>query len=368
MGGFCMEICDEKKCTGCMACANICPQKCIDMKYNSEFELHPMIDNSKCIFCGKCKKICPVYNKQHKKTTMSCYAGYSKTHRKNSASGGLASALSKYIINIDGVVCGCIFDGNAHHILTNEPTLISAMKGSKYVQSIVGDCYIQIKRIITEKKCLFIGTPCQVAALKSVVGETENLFCVDLICHGVPSPHFLNDILAQYDYIYSVAFRDKGIFSLKINNFENKMSERYMTAFLSGMSYRESCYMCSYAENKRVGDITLGDFWEIKGFRDTKYGVSCILINSEKGQELLNAIDDDVYLEERNVKEAYFGNPQLCHPTKKHRNRNKFLSVLKKTGSFDKAVKASMKKERFKSWLKKRNIVIILLKMKNRSV
>ena len=361
-----MKICDENKCTGCMACANICPQKCITMQYNDVFELHPVI-NEKCISCGRCKAICPSNNAdKHKNITQACYAAYSITHRDGTSSGGIASTLSKYFIDNDGVVCGCIFDGKAHHVVTTDEDVILAMRGSKYVQSVLGDCYMQIKKIVSSKKCLFIGTPCQVAALKNIVGESDNLFCVDLICHGVPSPRFLSDILEQYERVTGVIFREKNEFVLKINGSETKRTERYMAAFLNEMSYRESCYQCQFAENRRVGDITLGDFWEIEKFTDTEKGVSCVLVNNEKGCIMLDSVKHNLYLEKRDLKEAYAGNPQLNHPSVKHGNRSEFLRILRTTGDFDQAAKRTLKKELFKNWLKRRYIIKCLLKWKYR--
>lgn len=361
-----MIICDANKCTGCMACVNICPKQCISMKYDLNFELHPAIGEN-CISCGKCVRVCPSNNPHdnHKHTTTACFAAYSKAQRDGTSSGGLATALSKHFVENDGFVCGAIFDGSVHHVLTNDTAVISAMRGSKYVQSVIGDCYTQIKKLISSRKCLFIGTPCQVAALKSVVGDSENLFCIDLICHGVPSPKFFNDILSKFEVVNSVSFRKKDNFSLIINGYQSAETERYMTAFLSEMNYRESCYQCQYAERMRVGDLTLGDFWEIRNYIGTEKGVSCVLVNTPKGEQMINAIKDDLCLETRNVSEAYAGNPQLNTPSVKHRNREKFLRILKEK-DFDVAVKSTMKKELIKNWLKKRYIVKCLIKLKSR--
>lgn len=362
-----MKICDEKKCTGCMACVNACPKKCISMQFDDIGELHPVINNL-CVNCGKCISVCPINDvEKHKKKTLSCYASYSKTQRELSSSGGIASSLSKYFLENDGMVCGAIFDGSVYHVLSSDIEIIDKMRGSKYVHSNVKDCYKEIKKIISSKKCLFIGTPCQVAGLKNVVGDEDNLFCVDLICHGVPSPLFLESVLKQFTKVDSISFRAENDFDKRtINGKEDEKLERYMTAFLKEMSYRESCYQCPFAENNRVGDITLGDFWEIQNFDKANLGVSCVLINSEKGKQILDLIKDDLYLEERKVESAYIGNPNLCHPSRKHKNRDKFLCIIKNTGDFDGAVKKTMKKEMFKNWLKKFAIVKWLIKLKAR--
>lgn len=361
-----MRICDDEKCTGCGACANVCPKSCITMDYNARLELAPVAGEN-CIECGKCQKVCPVSQEdQWKNTTQVCYAAYSHSRRATGSSGGIASALAGYFIQNADYVCGSIFDGDVHHVVTSDMDIANKMSGSKYVQSRTGSCYQEIDALCKTKKCLFVGTPCQVAAVRAVVKNTANLYCVDLICHGTPSPKYLAEVLQETKECKTLSFRNKGIFAVRVNGETSEKGERYILSFLNGMTFRESCYVCQYAQEKRTGDITLGDFWEIKKFAEHDKGVSCVLVNTPKGQEMLHWIEHDLYLEERNVEEAYFGNPQLQRPSAKHRNRDNFLKELRNTGSFDRAVKPNIKKERFKNWLKKFAVVQWLLALKNK--
>lgn len=159
--------------------------------------LYPAIDNTKCVDCGLCKKVCPSNHQQTKSTPTLAYAGWDKNEDeyKSSTSGGAASALSRYIIRQGGVVYGCemSLDLDVRHIRVENEEDIIKLKGSKYVQSSIRECLKDIKKELRQgKKVLFIGTPCQVAAVKSVVGNNDsNLYTVDLICHGVPSLNFL---------------------------------------------------------------------------------------------------------------------------------------------------------------------------------
>lgn len=361
-----MEICEKNKCTGCMACMNACPKGSISMQYDDTYELHPIISDG-CVSCGKCRMVCPINNTdKNKQVSKICYAAYSLKDRDGTSSGGLATSISKYVLQYGGRVCGCVFDGTVHHIVANDIMAVDAMRGSKYVQSNIGYCYDEIKEIVKDHLCLFIGTPCQVAALRNIVGESENLICIDLICHGVPSPHFLNVVLQDFNEVNSISFRNKSDFSLKINGLTTARAEKYMTAFLHGMSFRESCYQCPFAENSRVGDLTIGDFWGIEHFTETGKGVSCVLVNTEKGKQIINAIRDELYVEERSFEEAYRENPQLKQPSKKHKNRSRFINYLLSGKKFEYSVAKTMKKEIIKNWIKKRYIVKTLLELKSR--
>ena len=361
-----MNICEENKCTGCGACLNVCPKQCISMTYNSRLELVPQIGTD-CVNCGLCKKKCPVNNSsENKNKSLKCYAAYSSSYRESSSSGGIASSLANAILTDGGVVCGCIFDGKVHHIVSSDKDTVYAMRGSKYVQSQTDRCYAEIKKIIATRKCLFIGTPCQVAAVKSIVGNSENIYCIDLICHGTPSPRYLQEVIESFGGCENISFRNNDNFTMTVDGKSSNISERYMMSFLNGLTFRESCYSCPFAEKDRVGDITLGDFWEIKNFKNKQSGVSLVLINSSKGEELLQMATDDIVFEERTFEEAYFGNPQLVHPSIPHKNRKKYIELLSDTKKFDTTVKQLLYKERLKNWLKKRELVKLILRLKNR--
>lgn len=347
-----MIICEGKKCTGCAACMNICPKSCITMEYNERFELVPEIDEQKCIECGACQRICPSNIETDKHTPENCYACYAPEEMSTSSSGGIAAELAKKIVADGGCVFGAIYEnGTVHHSLIDSKADLRKLKGSKYVQSYINDCYKRVKEEINRRKVLFVGTPCQVAAVRKVVGEAQNLYCVDLICHGGTSHKYLDEVLTS-DKEGILSFRKNGDFAVRLNDRELKHSSEYLLAFMRGMSYRESCYACVYANLERVGDITLGDFWGIKNFPNENEGVSVVLVNTEKGKDMFKAIQADLYFEERQLEEALPDNPQLSRPSTPHKHRQVFLDAVGKVG-FVKAVHKSMKKEMFKQRIKK---------------
>ena len=362
------KICDDKKCTGCLACLNICPRNCITVGYNERKELVPKIGDN-CINCQACVHICPSNNNVRKYSSNECYAVYSKSNRELSSSGGVATELALQIISSGGSVCGAVLsDCVVKHIVTNDISKTDNMRGSKYVQSNIGNCYREIKNLIKAgNEVLFIGTPCQVAGIKAVVGENERLYCIDLICHGTPSPLYLEEIIKSSCWnTDNISFRNKGEFVLSADGKASKISERYMLSFLSGLTFRESCYQCDYAQNQRVGDITLGDFWEIRNFPETEKGVSLVLINNEKGKKLFETIEKNVFYEKRTLSEAYAGNAQLNHPSVPHHNRKKFIQNIIEKKSFDDSLKHLIIRERIKNWLKKRKFVQKLLKIRGK--
>lgn len=346
-----MIICDGNKCTGCAACMNICPKDCITMDFNERFELVPKIDEQKCIKCGACQRICPSNNEIEQHLPMQCYACYAPEERSTSSSGGIAAELAKQFVREGGCVCGAVYEnGTVHHSIIDDEKDLPKLKGSKYVQSYINDCYKRIKEEVKSRKVLFIGTPCQVAGLRNFVGQSERLYCVDLICHGGTSHRYLDEILFEKDGVLS--FRKNSNFAVRLNDRELKYSGEYIVAFMHGMSYRESCYACVYANSERVGDITLGDFWGIKNFPNEEKGVSVVLVNTEKGKDMFKAIQTGLYCEERSLEDALPRNPQLRKPSAPHKHRDLFLKIVNRKG-FVKAVRKSMKKEMLKHRIKK---------------
>lgn len=185
------EIISKSFCTGCGCCCNVCPKNAISMKIDNDGFRYPVIAKEKCVDCGLCKKKCPVFSKTKAKEINECYAAYNKNDEvlMLSSSGGIFYLLALSILKENGIVIGAMFDNNklVHMIVDNKKDLVKLM-GSKYLQSNMDDIYKKVKIEVQSRKILFVGTPCQVAGLKSYVGEdNENLICVDLICHGVPS-------------------------------------------------------------------------------------------------------------------------------------------------------------------------------------
>lgn len=332
-------ICEKEQCTGCAACANRCPKHCISMVEKTGLgHLYPQIDQASCVDCGACKNVCPAIHPVELHSPVKAYAGWDKDDKEyaTSTSGGAASAFSRLIIRQGGVVYGCSISGlEVKHIRVDNIPDLYKLKGSKYVQSTINDCYRQVlDDLHHDRKVLFIGTPCQVAALKSLVRKDDpNLYTIDLICHGVPSLSHLKKHIKKVckgkipDEIY---FRKgsqllllllKGGKEIYRNElFKQRYKDSYYNAFFDGFSYRESCYHCRYATSGRCSDITIGDFWGLQGELPLAHPMGCsvLLPLTNNGYELLSAISDDFHLFERTVEEAVQGNDQLRNPKSKN--------------------------------------------------
>lgn len=331
------DICHIQQCTGCAACANRCPKHCISMVETGGLgHLYPKIDQQTCVDCGACKKVCPALHSVEMRRPSIAYAGWDKNDEEyiTSTSGGAASAFSRWIISHGGVVYGCSMSGvEARHIRVDNIPDLYKLKGSKYVQSVIGDCYRRVHDdLCHNRKVLFIGTPCQVAALKSYIGkDNSQLYTIDLICHGVPSlaqlKRHINKIakgkipdeiyFRKGSYLLLLLLNGKEIYRSEL--FKQRYHDSYYNAFFDGFSYRESCYQCRYANIERCSDITVGDFW---GLREKlplahPHGCSVILPLTDKGNELLSGISDGFNLFGRPVEEAVHGNEQLRHPKSK---------------------------------------------------
>jgi len=346
-------ILEEKLCTGCGACYNICPTNAIKMEYNNEGFLYPIIDKKKCINCGKCAKACPQINN---KTTYQrgggkkfCYAMMANDEiRKKSSSGGIFTLLTKSIINDGGYIAGAIFEEDfksVKHIITNSITELEKLKKSKYLQSDTNTTYKETKKLLDENKIiLYTGTPCQIAGLKSFLNKDyKNLYTIDILCHGVPSPKvwekYLNETFKNKKII-KADFRNKKTewgkaLLLKIvfndnSDFQEQSNKNiYYKAFLQNLILRKSCATCKYTNTSRPADITLGDFWGIekynKKFQDKK-GTSLVLINNQKGEFLINKIKKDLILNKKvPIKYAIKGNPVLKTPCTTHQEREAFF-------------------------------------------
>ena len=349
----------KNQCTGCAACYNKCPVNAIEMKYNDEGFLFPQVDYGKCVECGLCWKVCPELNldsvKQRIHPEGTCYAAMAEDAlREVSSSGGMFTLLANEIYQNGGVVCGAVYREDykeVYHIVSRSPEDLGKLRGSKYVQSAIGDVYSIIKSELTAgKPVLFVGCPCQVSGLYSYLGkEYEKLYTADLICHGA------NSVYAYQSYIEEVAngrkitevnFRDKSVFGWSTPvtiHFEDGSvynaawnKNKWNEAFLGGIINRECCGCCHYAQRKRIGDITLGDFWQVHKWdaacNDWK-GTSLVLVNSEQGQKLFEQVRTRLKV----CKEAPFdfavqNNGQLAHPNKMAPGRRFFFHHLKKDG------------------------------------
>lgn len=342
------KTCDYSICSGCGVCATVCPKDCISFSTGDFGHIYPRIDTEKCIDCKKCQKVCPSLNNFGQQFPKNAFAGIinNKADYLSSTSGGAAQALSLGILKDGGVVYGCasLDEGRVEHIRVGEPNKLVLLKGSKYVQSDVSKVYKQILHDIKDgTQVLFIGTPCQCAAVKALFkSPPTNLSLVELICHGVPSQKYLFKCLEKKGVnrkeIGRLTFRTEKGYQLVVydnegHNFEpiyesNPLFDKgckdmYYKTFFYGYSFRPGCYTCKFARSERVADITIGDFWGLgvelpaNEIPPHKHGISVILPCTSKGEELLNKVSDLINLYPRPVEEAINGNHQLQHPTKK---------------------------------------------------
>lgn len=306
-----------KSCCGCMACAQVCPKNCIKFVPNKEGFKYPQIDSSVCIDCGLCTKRCPVMTEPQRYDNSTVYAA--KIHdtklSANSSSGGIFPLLAKNVLANGGSVFGCAYDENmvARHIEITSENELHKLQNSKYVQSDLEGIYTKAKSALESGRLvLFSGTGCQIAGLQTFLNKKyDNLFTVDIICHGVPSPALFEKYLEWKGRElggklteYSFRSKEKHGWNIyhkaangKKSEFKNGIFDPYYYAFSKGKILRENCYECRYAKSERVSDMTLGDFWGIEMSNPEFYdlnGVSVVLVNNEKGKKMWDEISDKV--------------------------------------------------------------------------
>ena len=323
-------LADNNSCTGCSACINVCPKQCIEMIEDAKGFKHSKIDYTKCIHCNQCKKVCPVLKENVSVKPLEAYAAFAKDEkiRMSSSSGGLFAVLAESILKSKGVVVGAALNGHkVEHVMIDKLKDLEKLKKSKYVQSDTKDIYRKIKEKLDKNiKVMFSGTACQVAGLKSYLQKDyTNLICIDVVCHGVPSPKVFDKYLDSIEKknnvkITDVNFRSKvngwNPFSIDIDvNNKKIISEGiyenvYMKAFLQNLILRNSCYDCKFKNFKVQSDITLGDYWGIEQvhsdddkFLDNK-GVSIVFINTVKGRKSFNDISSKLYYKKTSIEEA----------------------------------------------------------------
>jgi len=308
-------ITDFKNCTGCRACEQKCGKNAIVMQNNSEGFLYPSINESLCNKCGFCEKICPMFRDDLQNDVLDVFAAKSlnKEQMLKSASGGIFPVLAENFLEQNGVVFGCAYDENwvAKHIAIENSGELHKLQSSKYVQSDTLNTYAQAKDFLEQnRRVLYSGTPCQIAGLKAFLGKDyENLVTVDLICHGVPSP----ELFAKYiewlgkkmkGKIIELNCRSKELggwgydFKTKTKTkYTNLHLDPYFSAIFRNETLRECCYSCKYACGRRVGDITIGDYWGIKRIHPEFYsncGISAILVNTLNGRNLWERVGNKI--------------------------------------------------------------------------
>lgn len=363
-----------------MACAAICPHGAIETAKNSLGFSVPKIIESKCVDCNLCQRVCPSINSPARSDINEVYAASAKDPEilEHTSSGGMATLISRKFIEDGGVVYGCsgkdIYD--VRYVRIYDEQHLSTIQGSKYVQGSLFPCYKDIRKDLKDGlKVLIIGIPCQVAGLRNFLRiNYENLYCVDIICHGAASQKMLSDNLEYYINKYNLKQIDDVKFRIKEWGEDGNLSIRYglyfssseksycfqglkdpfTLAYANNLSFRDSCYRCKYTNLNRVSDITLGDFWKLGDDTQLKnqLGVSLCILHSSKGRLLLESVKETAAIEKRSLAEAVNGNPQLIKPSVPGDKIDLFRHIIEQQG-FPKAAVKVCRKIRIKHQLYK---------------
>lgn len=345
-----LDYINNKQCCGCGACSMTCTHKAIAMVEDTEGFLQPILSKNKCINCGACDNVCPIYHSQatvHNVVKSFAAINNNKKNLKKSSSGGIFSAIAEYIIQKGGIVYGAAFDTNLKlsHKGIEKLEEIEPLRGSKYLQSYSYECFPEIKRHLKNNQLVyFVGTGCQVASLKLYLHKDyDTLITSDLICHGVPSHKLFEAFVSAYEKntsrsVINYRFRDKFaggwsgsqtvdyICGRKIKkDLFNPILAGYMKAFMSADFFRESCYSCPFACEQRAGDITLADFWGIEKYHkiNSINGVSAILVNTARGEELFTRLKSKIHTIDTKVEYIKKENDNLHKPSKRPAYRDK---------------------------------------------
>lgn len=339
-----ISIKDESKCCGCLACVQVCPKHCIGVKENRKGFLYPVVDEATCIGCNQCEKVCPFNAGEFTSHPLHTFAAkhISDDIRMKSSSGGAFTAIAENIISKGGIVFGAMYDDkwNVVHGVVDNKEDIAKLRGSKYVQSYIGDTFVQVKKALQGGRLvLFSGTSCQVLGLKLYLRkEYENLLTIDIICHGTPSPSVWRDYLNRIEIrpkgavgrnsvllslkekpvITGISFRDKstswqkygfvllGKSASKADRntvlsssnavllYEPASQNLYTRSFIDNYTLRPSCYNCPAKGGKSKSDITLADCWGVWKYHKDIYddkGVSAVIVNTPPGLEAVKQAD-----------------------------------------------------------------------------
>ena len=344
-------------CYGCGVCRDVCPRNAITMRQNKDGFVVPVIDEKLCVQCGLCEKKCIHLNIVENNTNIdiedsSCYMAYLKKDQiLGSASGGTFYGIAEKAMEQGYEICGCIWDNESRavHIFAESCEDLKKMQGSKYVQSDLKNCFIEIKdKLSSGKKVLFSGTPCQIAGLHRLVGYHQNLLTVGLICEGTPSPmvferwkEYLEE--KHNSKITGVRLRKKGRYGWKSPSseytYENgKRLEQlafhmdtYMYNFICGLFMRNSCFNCDYKGNNITADIIIGDCWcadTTDIVANNNRGISAAIIRTEKGKNLLEIIKNDFVIKPLSVEKVVTKNEPLLRPIKRNEKRNMFFAYM----------------------------------------
>ena len=365
---------EEENCCGCGACFQICPKGAITMVENNRGFLVPKIDEKKCISCGLCLSVCPEINKSDFNKVLSAYAAISKDkdNLNASTSGGIFFHICKYVLSNNGIVYGCAWNNkiNVEHVRIDTLEDLKRLYQSKYIQSNNTNSYLKVKSDLNAKKLvIYSGTACQIAGLRLFLKKDyDNLFTVEVICHGVPSPGLFREYIYWLEKkfkkkIIKYAFRNKEkhksgehyMLSITFEDFSKKFiyanEDPYYSSFLNDKTLRKCCYSCKYKLKNRISDFTLGDFWGAEKYLKkfpAQNGVSAIMINSTKAEKLFNQIKNDLIFQKVDIDYVFKGNKSLENSASAN---NLFDYDLNDIRLFDKL------KQKFSVYNKLKNII-----------
>lgn len=354
-------VCPKNQCAGCKACVDICPTNSIEV-HDSLAYLNAVINTETCINCNLCHRVCQVNNPALLYKPVKWLEGWAEAEtRATSSSGGFGQELMRSFIGRGGSVAACkLINGDFEYTIVENEGDLASFIGSKYVKSNPIGIYKKINELLKSgRKVLFIGLPCQVSAVQNYVPESlkKKLYVVDLICHGSPSVRLLQKSLNEYGYdikqVQSVLFRKNIHFGLEVSHkkvLPENVTDRYTLAFLRGLCYTENCYTCHYARTERVGDLTIGDSWGTKNQDELNKGISLILCQTEKGNELIKEMQ--FRFEEADINNAITSNQQLVHPSIIPEQRDAFFRNIRHGMGFNKAVGRAYPKDCFKQDVK----------------
>lgn len=344
---------NDYDCSGCTACMNICSHDAITMEKNEEGFLYPVRHNDICVNCGLCENICPFEHPVYKNDSPLVYAAYDKKERTGSSSGGIFYTIARYVINQGGMVYGAAYDDElkVKHRSARTIQELEALRGSKYVQSDLNDCFKQIKDELKKGTLVyFTGVGCQVAGLYAYLRKDySNLLTSDVVCHGVSSQHLfnmhLNYIGAKYNSkVIKYSFRELKYWLTRekaimengkiLYKYDGNRSP-YLYALGLGYSDRYSCFNCKFAKLPRQGDLTLADYWGVADFfplLDTSHGVSLLLVNNSKGHNIFDKIKKQIVFYKSSLEDCVKHNINIIHPIEEPSIRKDFYNILEKDG------------------------------------
>lgn len=367
-----IELAKKDLCTGCGACAFVCPQNCIQMEEDKIHVIYPKIDVNKCIECKHCQKVCPILNPVKGCKPKSAYAAWSANdeERRTSASGGVAAEIYKEALKEGYCVAGAVQNNDFSVVidLTMQQEKLALFKNSKYVFSTAYGLFPKLKdTIANHQKAVVIGLPCQIAAIRKLFKENQELLLVDLVCHGTTPCAYLRQHIRRLEaelgqVAQKMSFRDPDVYTytytFTLYNSEGhrfyakrtKDGDTYQYGFHRSASYRESCFHCTFAREERVSDVTLSDYSGLGKLAPCSYNphnVSCVLVNSDRGRDFVSLLirEKKIIAEERPVREPILGDARLREPTRKKSVRRDFEKyIVEYDGDFERTMSKIMPK------------------------